>query len=127
MNINKINGAIKQKKLYSTKSSLFALLKKTIRYSRDKEKQHKTSFESSEFLMCFPSPKKEAFIEMLAVRKQNQQVNFWCSRLTVGYGARLFPTLNKSQNGWKGKMANSCLHGKYEYHNFSLVGWNSAY
>ena len=67
LNINKINGAIKQKKLYSTKSSLFTLLKKPICYSRDKEKQHKTSFESSEFLMCFPSQKREAFIEMLAV------------------------------------------------------------
>jgi len=70
-NINKINEAIKQKKLCSTKSSLFALLKNPIRYSRDKERQHKISFELSEFLRCFLSQKREAFIEILSVRKQN--------------------------------------------------------
>lgn len=80
LNINKINGAIKQKKLYSTKSSLFALLKKPMCYSRDKEKQHKVSCESSEFLRCFPSQKREAFTETLAVRRQNQQVSFGAQR-----------------------------------------------
>lgn len=76
LNINKINRAIKQKKLYSTKSSLFALLKKPIHYSRDKGKQPKTSSESSEFHLCFPSLKREASIQMVAVKKQTQQLIF---------------------------------------------------
>lgn len=98
LNINKINGAIKQKKLYSTKSSLFALLKKTIHYSRDKGKaaQDKLWIKWVSFVL---SISKEGSIHTNGCcKKTNPAINLWCLKPTVEYGVRFSSNAEQKSN-----------------------------